>query len=651
MLKVMRDSFHHLRWVLLAVVAAFIFGFVFIDMGLGGGGIRGNQESLTYAARVNGETISYNDYYRALKNVESMYQQQFGQQFTPEMAQALNLPKQVIDMLVDQRLMTQEAARLNLHASPEEVRKKLLSIPTFNENGKFIGMELYNRYITGPLGYSSAAEFEADLGRDISLQKIESALQSSVVLSPKAVDAEYRRANESAKVRYVLLPAAAVENVTVSDAEADAYFKQNQSNYTHGEQRRVRYVLADFAKIRSEIRPTEPELRKLYEASKDSYKRPASSHVLHILVKSEPGATPQADAAARTKAEGLVQQLRGGADFATLARANSEDPSSSGNGGDMGWVDMGRTVEPFERAIFSVPLNTISDPIRSTEYGYHIVKVVERRQESVQPFEEARPALEARAANDMSRDIARAEINRVNAAIKQNKPANATAFAALATGRLTSNDAGWIGRSEAIGGLGNNAPLSQWIFSAKDGDTSDPIGTSQGIAIAYVEGQRAGGVSPFAEVRERVNQDVKRQKAREASRAQLAQLLAGAPTVDAIAAKAGRPVQDGNVNREGGIAGLTGDTSQFIETALSGNPSQIHGPIVVGDGAVAFQIVEQKKVTPEELVANRASFSDRLREQQARQLRTVLVDRLRKNADVEINDTITRPTTTPPAGV
>lgn len=651
MLKAMRDSFHHLKWVLLVVVAAFIFGFVFMNMGMGGGGIGGGEEGLTFAARVNGETISYNDYYRALKNVESMYQRQFGQQFTPEMAQALNLPQQVVDMLVDQRLMTQEAARLHLQASPEEVRKKLLSIPTFTENGKFIGMELYNRYITGPLGYTSAAEFEADLGRDISLQKIESALQNSVVLSTKAVDAEYRRANESAKVRYVLMPAAAGENLTVSQAEADAYYRQNQSNYTHGEQRRVRYLLADFAKIRSEIKPTDAELRKLYDANKDSYRRPASAHVLHILVKSEPGVTPQADAAARAKAESLVEQLRGGADLATLARASSEDPRSSGNGGDMGWVDMGSTVEPFERAIFSVPLNTISGPIRSAEYGYHIVKVVERRQQSVQPFEEARPALEARAGNEMSRDIARSEINRVNAVIKQKKPGTPDEFAALGTGRLTSNDSGWFGRSEAIGGLGNNAPLSQWIFSVKEGEVSDPIGTSKGIAIAYLEVQRPPGVSPLAEVRERVEQDVKRQKAREAARNQLAQMVAGSPTVDAIAQKAGRPVQDGNVDRQGGIAGLTGDTTQLVEAALKGNVGQIQGPIIVGDGAVVFQIVEQKKVTPEELAQNRAAFAERLRGQQARQLRTVLVDRLRKNAQVEINDTITRPTTAPPAGV
>lgn len=656
MLKVMRDSFHHLRWVLLAVIAAFILGFVFIDTGLGGGGFGGDSAEVPFAARVNGETISYNDYNRALKNVEDMYRQQFGGQFTPEMAQQLNLPSQVIDMLVDQRLLVQEADRLHLTASPEEVRKRLLEIPTFSENGKFIGMELYNTYVTGRLGYANAAEFEADISREIALQKMESAMQSSVVVSPKAVDAEYRRANESAKVRYVLLPAPAPETITVTPAEVEAYYKANQGDYSHGEQRKVSYILADYAKIRTEVQPTEAELRKAYEARKNEFKRPAAAHVLHILVKSEPGATPQADAAARAKAEGLVAQLRAGADFASLARANSEDPSSSGNGGDMSWVSMGQTVEPFERAIFSIPLNQISDPIRTQEYGYHIVKVVERRDESVQPFEEARPMLAASAANDMARDIARAEINRVNAAIKSNKPASPDAFAALATGRLTSNDSGWFGRGEAIGGLGNNQPLSQWIFAAKPGDiTEQPVGTSQGIAIVFVAETRGAGASTLAEVKARVEQDAKLEKAREAARAQLATMMAGAPNVDAIAAKGTAAPQEVTVNHQGNVPGLQGDSAAFVDAALKAGIGQLQGPVVVGNGAVAFQVVEQKKVTSDELAKNRAAFADRLRQQQARQLRQVLVDRLRKAADVEVNDSITRPTTSPvppaPAGI
>lgn len=650
MLKVMRDSFHHLKWILIAVVAAFVFGFVFIDMGLGGSRMRGgNAGEQNFAARVNGETISYNDFYRSMKRLEEMYKQAYGQQFTPEMAAQMGLAKNVLDNLIDQRLLTQEARRLNIEASPEEVRKKLMEIPQFTENGKFIGMELYTRYVTGNLGYPSTAEFETDLAREIALQKMESALQSSVVVSPKAVEQEYRRANENAKIRYVLLPAATqMANVSVTPQEVETYYRENQAKYTHGEQRSIRYLMADFAKIRGTIKPTDEELRKRYEQAKDSYKQPASAHVLHILVKVDPTATPEQDAAARTKAQNIVSQLRAGGDFAGLARANSDDPSSSGNGGDMGFVTMGQTVEQFEKAIFSIPLNTISDPIRTPEYGYHIVKVVERRPETTRTFEEMKPTLAAQATNDMARDVARAEINRINAGFKSTKPKNADAFVAAANDKVTASNSGWFGKNDPIGTIGQHAPLSQWAFGAKEGEITDPpIGTPKGIAIAYLESVRPAGVSALAEIREKVEQDAKLAKAREAAKNALTTAMAGATTIDAIAAKAGQPAADASVARTGTIAGLSGDVSRLVDATMAANVNDLKGPVIVDNGAIVFQVVEQKKVTPQELEQNRATYADQLRSQQARSLRASLLERLRKEAKVEVNDTITRPTTTP----
>ncbi|HEX8252698.1 MAG TPA: peptidyl-prolyl cis-trans isomerase [Thermoanaerobaculia bacterium] len=649
MLKVMRDSFHHLRWVLIAVVAAFIIGFVFIDTGLGGASMGGNDDGRSFAARVNGETITVNEYQRAVANLENMYQQMYGQQFTPEMAAAMNLPKQVIDGLIDQRLLGQEAARLNLDATQEEVRRKLLSIPTFTQNGKFVGMELYNRYVTGPLGYSSAAAFEEDLAREITLSKMESALTSSLVVSTKAAEAEYRRSNENAKVRYVLLPANA-QNATVTAAEVENYYKANQAKYKHGEQRQLRYLLADLAKIRAQLAPSDAELRQAYEASRERYKRPGSAKVEHILVKVDPSAPPAADAAARAKAEGLVQQLRGGGDFAALARANSEDPSSSANGGDMGWVEQGQTVAPFEQAIFSIPLNSISDPIRSQEFGYHIVRVTERRDPSVRPFEEVRTELVAAQTTEKARTTASQEMNRIAAQLKANKPANVGAFGALANERVTSNDGGWVGRGEPIAGIGAHQPLSDWAFAAKPGDVSDPIGTPRGIAIAYVVGTRPAGVSALNDIRQKVEEDARMEKGRAAARARLQQMMAGAANIDAVAQKAGAPALEVSVSHGNRVVGFTGDATALIDAALASNVGALSGPIVVADGALAFQVTEQKKVSPQELQANRTQMIDTLRGQQARSLRTALVQRLRKNAEIEINDDVTRPTTAP-AGV
>ena len=652
MLKVMRDSFHHLKWVLIAVVVAFIFGFVFIDMGLGGSSMGGNApDTRTFAARVNGETIPINDYYRALQNLSQMYEQMYGQQFTPEMAQQMGLPKQVLDSLVDQRLLTQEARRMNLDASQDEVRKKLLSMPTFVPDGKFVGMELYRNYVVGRLGYANTAAFEEDLGREITLSKMESALASSLVVSPKAAEAEYRRTNENAKIRFVLIPAAQqAAAITVAPADVDAYYKANASKYTHSEQRQVRYLLADTAKIRSQITPTDAELRSAYEANRSRYRTGAAAKVLHILVKVDPSAAPAVDAAARAKAQSLVAQLRGGADFGAIAQANSEDPSSSGNGGDMGWVEAGQTVQPFEQAIFSVPLNTISDPIRSTEFGYHIVKVTERRTESVRPFEQVKEELKQYVQGERAKQVGRSEAERLHAVMKNKKPETAAAFIALANDKATSFDSGWFGRNQPIGGIGNNPVLAEWVFSAKPGDVSDPIGTPRGIAIAYVEGVRGAGATPLSEIRAQVESDLRQEKGREAARVALAQTMAGKKTLDEIAMAAGQTAREATIKRDGNVTGIAGDASALIEAAMNSQLGEIKGPVAIGSGAVVFQVVEQKKVTPQELAQNRATSVDTLRGQQARNLRATLLQRLRKTAEIELNDEITRPTTAP-AGV
>src|SRR5207247_2472799 len=138
-----------------------------------------------------------------------------------------------------------------------------------------------------------------------------------------------------------------------------------------------------------------------------------------ILIRVEQNAPATADAAAKAKAEGIVKQLRAGADFAKLARESSADPSSSNKGGDMGFIEKGSTVAPFDTAVFTMPLNTVGDPIRTPEFGYHIVKVLERRPAGYRTFEEVQPMLANQVAEQMAKDQSRDEITRIAARMKQ----------------------------------------------------------------------------------------------------------------------------------------------------------------------------------------------------------------------------------------
>jgi peptidyl-prolyl cis-trans isomerase D len=636
MLRMMRDSFQHLKWILVAIVAIFIL-FIFVDWGAGGAGSGGGIDQRAYAARVNGETISYREFDRALYYTEKNYEQMYRQPLSPEVIAQMGLPKQVLDSLVDQHLLLQQARRLHLSASPEEVRQKILEIPTLNPDGRFVGQELYARYVTGMMGFQSPAEYEEELAREITLSKLESALQSSIVVSPKSAEAEYRRTSESAKIKYILYPASReAASVTMAPADTQQYYTTHQSQYSHGEQRAAKYLIADFARLRAQINPTDAELRKIYEQRHDEFKSPEGAHILHILIKVDQGVPAPVEAAAKAKADGIVKQLRAGADFAKLAKENSGDPSSAGKGGDMGWVDKASTVEPFDTAAFSMPLNTLSDPIRSKEFGYHIIKVLARRPAGFRPFEEVREQLRSVTVDQQAKDRARDEITRIEARIKENKPKNALEFTALASGNVASNDTLWFGKTDPIAGIGNNPTLTAWAFAAKQNDTGEIIGTQRGPAIPFLYNIRAAGIAPLDEVRAKVENDARMEKARQLARLALAKELP-APSVDAVGSKIGLTSVEASITRQGFVTGFTGDTSALVEGAMSAPVGEVRGPVMTGDGPVLFQVVEQKKADPAALAQNRAQYMESLRQQESRNLRAALLQRLRKAASIDIN--------------
>ena len=519
MLKAMRNSFQHLKWILVFIVALFVL-LVFVDWGAGGA----QQASKGgYAARVNGDTISEVDYSRALFYTEKRYEEMYGQPVNDQMRQMLGINRMVIQGLIDQKLLMQEADRLHMTATPEEVRKKIFQIPALNPNGKFVGADLYQRYITGSLGYPSVSDFENEVGREVTLTKMDNALESSITIPPQRAETEYRKATENAKVRLLLFPADRLAyTVTVTPQEVDQYYKANTEKYAHGDQRHVKYVLADLNQIRSRLTASDADLRAQYERSKEAFKGKEAVHAQHILLKVDPKATPAEDAATKAKADGLVAQLRGGADFAALARANSADPGSAAKGGDVGFFERGQMVPEFEQKAFSLKIGEISEPVR-TSYGYHILKVLEKRPEGVKPFEEVRAQLQSQLLEDQAKSQAREQIAALRTRIQQAKPKNDEQVRNMTGPTLSYNDTQWFSKNDNISGFGKLPALSDWAFTAKEGDFGTIIDTPRGPIVPWLVGSRGAGTSDLAEIRPKVEADAKMEKARQMATATLQQ--------------------------------------------------------------------------------------------------------------------------------
>ena len=212
-----------------------------------------------------------------------------------------------------------------------------------------------------------------------------------------------------------------------------------------------------------------------------------------------------------------MKKLKAGADFAALAKAESEDPGSKPSGGDLGSFSRGRMVKEFEDAAFGAKANEIVGPVKTT-FGYHVIQVLGKTAERVQPLFEVAPGIRQR----LEEERAREEAKRLAASLaekvaKLGKPSDddlrkLASRASPSTRRISSR-----GRTRPPG-IGFNPQFTQKLFSLKDGETSPTsVATARGEAIVKCVEIRKPGLPPFADVKARVVADLQKKKQDEAT--------------------------------------------------------------------------------------------------------------------------------------
>ena len=147
----------------------------------------------------------------------------------------------------------------------------------------------------------------------------------------------------------------------------------------------MRYALVEVDKVRERVQVPDADIQAFYEQNKAQYTTEGRVRASHILLKTE----GKEEAAVRARAEDLLKQARGGADFAALAKANSEDEGSAVNGGDLNYFGRGQMVPEFEQAAFALKPGEISDLVK-TSFGFHIIKVIESQPEVTRPLDDVR---------------------------------------------------------------------------------------------------------------------------------------------------------------------------------------------------------------------------------------------------------------------
>jgi peptidyl-prolyl cis-trans isomerase D len=603
------------------------------------------QPSRGVIAKVAGQDITT---LQVQERARAMAQQQIGPQAQQMMGQLLPLfiPR-AVESLVSAKAVIAEAERMGLQATDADVRDELehgrYSAALF-PGGKFIGQEAYENLLSQ--NNLTVTAFEQDVKNDILQQKLVTIVSGSAVVSPADVKVEFTKRNTKVKFEYAVLSQDDIrKGLHPTEDELKAYYTRNKGSYANSipEKRKVEYVMLDKSRLMSEAQVSPEDLRTYYNEHQDQYRVPEEVKVSHILIKTPaPGADGKVDekgvAEAQKKAEDILKQLKAGAKFEDLAKKYSEDPGSGKQGGELGWIGRGRTVPEFEKAAFSLPVGQMSDLVK-TSYGFHIIRVVDKHEPHLKTLDEVKSEIEPLVRqNKVNRLIESAG----NALLEQAR-SQGLEKAAAAKG-LTPITTDFVGKNDALPGIGVTPQFMDAVFSEKEKAPPDLAQLGQGAVVFQVLGVRPPATPTFEEVRQKVEDQFKNERASvllAQKNQELSDRAKSEHDLKKAAKELGATMKTSEFVLPNGQVPDIGSLSGQASVAFTMKPGDISGPIMAGTNGVVLQILEKQEPTDQEFAAQKDQIRDELRRQKQEDLFGLFLSSLRakmeKDGKIKIN--------------
>ncbi len=444
MLDVMRSNAKSSLIALIfgAIIVTFIFSF-----GRGSSGFR-TRTPETWAAKVNGELVTATDFAQAYTNQFRQMSQMRGGKYTTENAKQDNLKQETLKRLIDQELIAQQADDLGIQVTDEEVADAIAKNPGFQQDGKF-DFDYYKRLVENGYGMS-IKRFEEAYRRDLLRGKVVQAAIAGAQVSDDEVKAAYQAQHEGAAIAYVRFnPFMFRDKASVTDAEAEEYAK------AHGD-----------------------EIAKKYEEERATrWTQPAAVKVRAITIPVPPNASADQEKAARARIDAALAEVKGGKDFAEVAKTRSEDQATKGTGGDLGFVARGQSPygKTLEDEAQKLKPGQVSEVFKDRS-GFHVLKAEEQRPARQQTLDEVRKQIavdlvKAQKAKELAKQKAEETLAQLRAGkdLKDLFPAKKTEqgqfdFSAFTTPQ-TSETETFHPMGGYIPGIGAAPKLSEAVFA------------------------------------------------------------------------------------------------------------------------------------------------------------------------------------------
>ena len=547
--------------------------------------------------------------------------------------------QQVLNQIVHQKEIEYEAKRLGITVSDQERADRIRQfLPTAFNGNTFIGLDRYSAEVQARFQLTVPV-FEELIRQGLLEEKFRKLVTDGISVGPAELQDEFQYKNERVKLDYTLIKPEDLEaKITPDEAEIKAYYDKNRSKYQVPEKRAVRYGLVDVNQIRQSLQISDDQLKEQYQHNIQDYQVPNRVHAEHILFMTVGNKTDAEIDEIKKKAEDVLKQAKGGAKFEDLAKKYTEDPGSKDKNGDLGWLVQGQTVAEFEKVAFSLPKGQISDLVR-TQYGFHIIKVIDKETAHTKPFEEVKDSIRTRLMLSMADKQASDTADQLSAAIRKSNKTSLDDLAKLY--HLTLGETRAISATDPLLELGSSADVKDQIFRLRAGELSLPVRTDRGYVVLSLKSSQPAHPGTLDEVRDKVITELKHEKSTELTRTKaqdLAKRLNAGEKFDTAAKALGlEPKTSDSIARDGSIPGASG---KQLAAAFHLKAGGVGEPLSLGQNWLVYRVAEKEEPNPADFEKQKKDLTESVlqakRSLAFEAFRTALEDRLKQEGKLKL---------------
>ena len=491
------------NWAILFLLVLIIIVFVAFY-----GGNKMGDRATSEVAMINGEPISQREFAVEYQRMLERYREMLKGQLTEEMIKGLNLKGNIVEGLVQKKLVLQEARSLGLLATDDDVANQLAKVPEFQVAGRF-NKDRYLQILQA--NRLQPAQFEEDQRNQITLQRLYSIILDSVQASDAEVRERYRLDQEKIDLQYVKLSFNdVVSQVKLTDEDIKKFYERNKESLKEPLKIQVEYLTYPFEQFSANAQVSGKGIEEYFQNNqKTKFHRPREAKIRYIVLAVAPTASAEEKKAAMTKAEAIVKEARRGKDFAQLAKQQSADPTAA-KGGEVGWVVQGQMPPDIDKLIFGIGKGDVSDPVQ-TPGGVQIFKIDDVREEKNLTLKEATPEI----TQILKTEQAKKEAGKVadNDRVKAQAGAE---FSKLAqeTG-VSVKETKLFAAGEILPEFGQNQDIYKVAFGLGAKDISQIVEANNAYIFLRIKQRKESAVPPLESVKDQVEKGAKEAKAYE----------------------------------------------------------------------------------------------------------------------------------------